>query len=239
MVRLSKRLRTAAGMVIPGSRLADVGTDHGWVPIYLVQTGAIPSALAMDIGKGPLQRAKEHIEEYGLPDKIECRLSDGLAAYEKGECDTVLIAGMGGELIIDILTKGRDKLTAGMQLILSPHTHVELVREYIDSCGYKLMDEVCVYDEGKYYFLMDVRVIEKTPESENIGSLASEYDISHILVEKKDPVYLEYLRAQLAKYRNILENAGLGADRRAELEKVVSVYAEIVAGFSYNGGYSS
>jgi tRNA (adenine22-N1)-methyltransferase len=229
MIKLSKRLSTAAGMMIPGNRLADVGTDHGWVPVYLVQTGAIPSALAMDIGKGPLQRAQEHIEEYGLSDRIECRLSDGLAAYDKGECDTVLIAGMGGELIIDILKKGREKLTDGMQLILSPHTHAELVREYVDSCGYKLMDEICVYDEGKYYFLMDVRVeIGKTRESDSsVG-----YFISHILVEKKDPVYLEYLKAQLAKYRNILENTGLGADRRAELEKMAGVYAETVAGFS-------
>ena len=145
-------------MVRRGSRLADIGTDHGWVPIYLAQTGDIPSALAMDIGRGPLARAQEHIRQYGMEARIECRLSDGLDAYRQGECDSILIAGMGGELIISILERGREKLNDGMQLVLSPHTHVELVREYLDRAGHILADEICIYDEGKYYFFLDARV---------------------------------------------------------------------------------
>ena len=90
-----------------GSRLADIGTDHGYIPIALVQEGRIPSALAMDVGKGPLSRAREHIHSQGLDTYIETRLSDGLTELHEGEADTVLIAGMGGMLMKRILEGGK------------------------------------------------------------------------------------------------------------------------------------
>ena len=90
-----------------GSRLADIGTDHGYIPIALVQKGRIPSALAMDVGKGPLSRAREHIHSQGLDTYIETRLSDGLTELHEGEADTVLIAGMGGMLMKRILEGGK------------------------------------------------------------------------------------------------------------------------------------
>ena len=101
-VKLSKRLERIASFVQPGSRVADIGTDHGYVPIWLVQKGVCPSALAMDVRKGPLERAEEHVEEVGLSGKIELRLSDGLAKLKAGEADTVGIAGMGGKYYIVI-----------------------------------------------------------------------------------------------------------------------------------------
>ena len=89
-VKLSKRLERIASFVQqPCSRVADIGTDHGYVPIWLVQKGVCPSALAMDVRKGPLERAEEHVEEVGLSGKIELRLSDGLAKLKAGEADTV------------------------------------------------------------------------------------------------------------------------------------------------------
>ena len=106
-VKLSKRLERIASFVQPGSRVADIGTDHGYVPIWLVQKGVCPSALAMDVRKGPLERAEEHVEEVGLSGKIELRLSDGLAKLKAGEADTVVIAGMGGKLTCRILEQGR------------------------------------------------------------------------------------------------------------------------------------
>ena len=93
MVKISERLRTAAGLIGEGERLADVGTDHGYVPIYLVERKRIPSAIAMDIRTGPLERAREHIRMYGMEDYIQTRLSDGVAALKPGEADTILRAG--------------------------------------------------------------------------------------------------------------------------------------------------
>lgn len=239
-------------MVRRGSRLADIGTDHGWVPIYLVQTGDIPSALAMDIGRGPLARAQAHIRQYGMGTRIECRLSDGLDAYKMGECDSILIAGMGGELIISILERGRGKLTDGMQLVLSPHTHVELVREYLDRAGHILTDEICIYDEGRYYFFLDARVRKpdqslKAPDDEDvvtdavtdadidtpanrctdihmIGASGHPCMISPLLTEKKDPIYRNYLTEQMEKCERLLEREGIGEARSRELKELIQIY---------------
>ena len=93
MVKISERLRTAAGLIGEGERLADVGTDHGYVPIYLVERKHIPSAIAMDIRTGPLERAREHIRMYGMEDYIQTRLSDGVAALKPDEVDTILVRG--------------------------------------------------------------------------------------------------------------------------------------------------
>ena len=111
-LRLSERLKLVASFVPEGSRIADIGTDHGYVPIYLAETGKIKSALAMDVRKGPLARADEHIEEYrrdagDAAISIETRLSNGLEKLHVGEADTVIIAGMGGELEISILENGK------------------------------------------------------------------------------------------------------------------------------------
>lgn len=94
-------------MVSPGCRLADVGTDHAYIPIYLMQNGVIPQAVAMDINQGPLLRATENIRRYGLTGRIETRLSDGLEKLQAGEADTILIAGMGGLLMVRILENGQ------------------------------------------------------------------------------------------------------------------------------------
>ena len=96
-MKLSERLNTVVSFVKPGSRVVDVGTDHGYVPIELAQRGIISHGLAMDVRKGPLERAKEHIRQYGLEDVIETRLSDGICQLQDHEADTVIVAGMGGE----------------------------------------------------------------------------------------------------------------------------------------------
>ena len=139
-VKLSKRLERIASFVQPGSRVADIGTDHGYVPIWLVQKGVCPSALAMDVRKGPLERAEEHVEEVGLSGKIELRLSDGLAKLKAGEADTVVIAGMGGKLTCRILEQGRhvwENWSEGKErLILSPQSEQDEVRHFLEEQGF-------------------------------------------------------------------------------------------------------
>ena len=152
-IHLSKRLTALANMVTDGNRLADIGTDHGYIPIYLCQTGKIPSALAMDIGKGPLQQAQTHIAEHGLSEQIKTRLSDGMAALQFGEADTILIAGMGGGLVMKILSEGAEKLTGKEELILQPQSEIALVREFLRVRNFQILNEG--YDSGGWKILSD------------------------------------------------------------------------------------
>ena len=125
-MKLSERLELVLSFVEPGESAADVGTDHGHVPVELVRRTIVKKAVAMDVRKGPLERAEEHVEEVGLSGKIELRLSDGLAKLKAGEADTVVIAGMGGKLTCRILEQGRhvwENWSEGKErLILSPQS---------------------------------------------------------------------------------------------------------------------
>ena len=171
-VRLSKRMEALAHLVTPGSRLCDVGCDHGYLPIYLVQQ-IIPSAIAMDIGEGPLSAAKTHIAEVGLEDKIQTRRSDGLAAASAEEIDTILIAGMGGGIVIHILTEGRRVAQSVKDLILQPQSELKEVRRFLCNEGYEIVDEDMVLEDGKYYPMMKVRYV---PETKDRRQSVAEHD---------------------------------------------------------------
>lgn len=151
MIRLSRRMKAVASMVTAGYTLCDVGTDHGYVPIALVQGNIIPKAIAVDINKGPLERANEHIRANGLTEQITTRLSNGLEAIHDGEVDSIVIAGMGGELVIHILTAGETVCRSAKELILQPQSEVSKVREYVRNTGYKIVDEDMILEDGKYY----------------------------------------------------------------------------------------
>ena len=124
-MQLSKRLSAVAEFVTPGGCLVDVGTDHGYVPIALLEQKKISSAIAMDVNRGPLERAREHIAQYQMGDYIETRLSDGLHALRAGEGDSLLIAGMGGGLTIRILSEGEPLLSGFRELILEPQSDID------------------------------------------------------------------------------------------------------------------
>ena len=144
-------MKAVASMVTAGYTLCDVGTDHGYVPIALVQGNIIQKAIAVDINKGPLERANEHIRANGLTEKITTRLSNGLEAIHDGEVDSIVIAGMGGELVIHILTAGETVCRSAKELILQPQSEVSKVREYVRNTGYKIVDEDMILEDGKYY----------------------------------------------------------------------------------------
>ena len=154
-------MKAVASMVTPGNVLADVGTDHGYVPIALVQRKRIPRAIAMDINKGPLQRACEHIAEFQLDEYIETRLSDGVKKLKVGEVDSILIAGMGGELVIHILTDGMEVCRSAKELILQPQSELEKVRQFLRERKFKIVDEDMVIEDGKYYPMMKVVPVEE------------------------------------------------------------------------------
>ena len=156
-MQLSKRLSAVAEFVTPGGCLVDVGTDHGYVPIALLEQQKISSAIAMDVNRGPLERAREHIAQYQMGDYIETRLSDGLHALRAGEGDSLLIAGMGGGLTVRILSEGEPLLSGFRELILEPQSDIDRVRAWLLEHGFFLAQENFVEEDGKYYPMMKVR----------------------------------------------------------------------------------
>lgn len=197
-IELSKRLQAVAEMVTPGMRLADVGTDHGYLPIYLTQQGIIPSAIAMDINKGPLAKAKEHIEEMGLAQQISTRLSDGLQNVTAKEVDAMIAAGMGGGLVIHILSAEEETAKGLKELILQPQSEIAKVRAYLSENGYQIIAEDMVFEDGKYYPMM--KVVPGRAESYT----EEELEYGKCLLEEKHPVLRQYLEWELAHHQQIM-----------------------------------
>ena len=183
-IRLSNRLSALASLVSKGHRLADIGTDHGYIPIYLCQTGIIPSAIAMDIGKGPLQQATAHIKQQGLSSRIRTRLSDGLTALQPGEADTILIAGMGGGLVSE-------------ELILQPQSEIAQVRAYLRTHGFRILEEEMILEDGKYYPMMKVVQETASGQREETVQVQVEDAFGPVLLQKKHPVLKEWLQREL------------------------------------------
>lgn len=153
---LSKRLKAVASFVSQGSRICDVGCDHGFIPIYLLQHGIAPSALAMDVREGPLQQAREHVIECGLEEYITLRKSDGLCNYRIGEADTLICAGMGGRLMMRILEENTEKASSFQELILQPQSDIEQFRFFLRRQDYLFLDENMIEEDGKFYPMMKV-----------------------------------------------------------------------------------
>lgn len=207
-MKLSERMKAVASMVTNGNVVADVGTDHGYVPIMLVQKGFIPRAVAMDINEGPLQKAREHINGFGLQDKIVTRLSDGVSALEVGEVDTIVIAGMGGELVIHILTKGENVCRAAKELILQPQSEIQKVRQYLREHAYRIVDENMIYEDQKYYSIMKVIPIEEDSTWEKMEekvTIACDH-YGPLLLKNGNPVLRKFLVMEHKKLMEIEYN---------------------------------
>ncbi len=196
-MNLSKRLQSIASMVDYGYTVADIGTDHALLPIELVSSGICPCAIAMDINKGPLTRAMDNISSFNLSDKIVCRLSDGLDKLETDEVDCAVIAGMGGDLISNIISKHPDKVKT---LVLSPHTHFESVRSALRNHNYRISDENMIKEDGKYYVIIKA---EKT-DFIHSGVQPEYFDyFGEILIKNKNSILKEFLLKEHFKYISI------------------------------------
>ena len=220
-MKLSKRLQTIADFVKKDAVVADIGTDHAHIPIYLIINKIINKAYACDINKGPLEKARENIENFGVSENIVLRLSNGLDKMSNKEVDTIIIAGMGGELIIDILNRGKVFFDKKNTFILSPHTKTDEVRDYLIRNGFKIIKEDMCIDEGKFYTVMEVRYTENTVMYSEAELLYGKY-----LIENKHPVLLGFLKKEEEKYINILSNTGLNEDRKKELRHRLDIIKE-------------
>ena len=229
MIKLSKRMKAVASMVTPGNILADIGTDHGYVPISLVQRKKIPKAIAMDVNKGPLERACEHIAECQLEDKIETRLSDGVNKLQVGEADTILIAGMGGELVVRIITEGMEVCKAAKELVLQPQSELEKVRQFLRENKFKIMDEDMVIEDGKYYPMMRVVPVEEDEFWDVIPEEAIRacYMYGPLLLKNGNPSLRKYLVKQHKQFSQILKQLESQPDSDAISRRKKEVLDEI------------
>lgn len=225
-------MKAVAAMVTSGGVLADVGTDHGYIPIALIQRQKIKSAIAMDINKGPLAHAQDNIASAQLGDYIQTRLSDGVAALGEGEADSILIAGMGGELVIHILSEGEKVCKAASELILQPQSDIRKVREYLRLHHYKIVDEDMICEDGKYYPMMRVINVElddawmKMDEQTRVAC-----DIyGPLLLRNGNPVLRRFLVRQHRQLTQILQT--LQAQTRSE--KIETRIAEVSEELQYN-----
>ena len=223
MVKISERLKAAASLVSEGARLADVGTDHGYIPIYLLQQGKIPSAIAMDINEGPLERAREHIRLYGLEKYIQLRLSDGVEALVPGEADSILIAGMGGGLVMHILEDGKEVCQSACELILQPQSEIGHVRRFLREHGYEVFCEEMVLEEDKFYPMMKIRYTGKISTGQDVDMLKLSDLYGGLLLEKKHPVLKTYLEREKKIYTGIRENL----KKQPQSEKIRSRISEV------------
>lgn len=222
MIHISERLKTAAGLVGEGKRLADVGTDHGYVPIYLLSQGRIPCAIAMDINQGPIQRAQEHIRQYGMEAYIQTRLSDGVAALREGEADTILIAGMGGGLVMHILESGKSVCQSADELVLQPQSELARVRKYLDANGYVVEAEEMVKEDGKYYPMMRVHYAAQTAK---VPSFDKELGFLYggLLLKERHPVLFDYLKWE----RQIQESIRSRLKEQPPTEQIMARLGEV------------
>lgn len=225
-------MKAVAAMVTSGGVLADVGTDHGYIPIALIQRQKIKSAIAMDINKGPLARAQDNIASAQLGDYIQTRLSDGVAALVEGEADSILIAGMGGELVIHILSEGEKVCKAASELILQPQSDIRKVREYLRLHHYKIVDEDMICEDGKYYPMMRVINVEldnawmKMDEQTRVAC-----DIyGPLLLRNGNPVLRRFLVRQHRQLTQILQML----QAQTLSEKIETRIAEVSEELQYN-----
>lgn len=220
MLKISDRLVQVAELVPKGARLIDVGTDHGYVPIWLLQKGHILSALAMDVNRGPLMRASENRDKYGVSDMMELRLSNGLEKLKPGEGDTVLIAGMGGPLMIQILEDGKKNAEGVSTWVLQPQSEIPSVRRYLIENGFNIIQEIMLKDEGKYYMAMKAVPGRSEPWTD------IEYLFGRFLLKGKHPVLKEFILKEEQIYEKILKQLSDTNQYGSERYDEVMVYLQ-------------
>lgn len=227
-MKLSKRMRRLASLVTGGNRLADVGTDHGYIPIALVKEDKIPGAIAMDVNQGPLTRAGAHIREFGLSTYIETRLSDGLTGLKPGEADTVLIAGMGGMLTVRILDEGSHCLNTVKELVLQPQSDIQEVRRWLGRHGFRIDLEDIVEEDEKYYPMF--RAVRGPAEE------GAEYELYYgdSRLQQSPEILRDYLKKKTAGYENLRESLSLkklkASGRVKEIERELRLANEALEG---------
>ena len=223
-VKIDDRLLSAASFVKKGASVIDVGTDHAYLPVYLIEAEIAVRALATDINEGPLNNAKETIRAAGLEDRISTRLVGGLDGAEDFHADTVMICGMGGELIADIIDRASFVKDPAIRLILQPMTFGDHLRNYLLSNGFRIVDEALSTDNKKLYACICAEYDGVIREYDEIELLIGK----HNLERKDDPLRAPFIEREIRKLETIIggKNSG-GLDCTAEQRLLSALKAQL------------
>lgn len=209
-MKLSPRLLTISSQVTKGSIVADIGTDHAYIPIYLVEKGICPKVIATEIREGPFKRAKAEVQKRGYTDKIQMRIGDGLKPLKVGEVDTVIIAGMGGLNIIEILSNSREKAIKINKFILQPMVAQKELRKYLITHGYKIIDEESCLEDDKFYEI----IIASQGHQDCWDDIW--YELGLRLFEKRHELFEQFLDKKISTIDKIITGLERGKSVHAE-----------------------
>ncbi|MER1986124.1 MAG: tRNA (adenine(22)-N(1))-methyltransferase TrmK [Solibacillus sp.] len=227
--KLSKRLETVASFVPTGAVVADIGSDHAYLPCYLVHKGVAARAVAGEVVKGPFESAERQVRTEGLADKITVRMADGLAAvHESDRVDTVTIAGMGGPLIVSILEKHPDALKSVTRLILQPNIHAKAIREWALAHNWAIQDEVILSEDDKVYEVLVLQRGEmRLTEIETL--------LGPKLMATKSAVFKAKWAREVDNWQRVItaiekaEQTPENAAKSAELRHLIAMVQEVIA----------
>jgi tRNA (adenine22-N1)-methyltransferase len=230
--RLSKRLNAVADFIPEGAILADIGSDHAYLPCHVVKAGKVTYAIAGEVVEGPFQSAKKQVEIEGLSKKVDVRKGNGLQVIGAGEVECITIAGMGGALIATILEEGKEKLEGVKRLVLQPNISAISIRLWLLENGWSLTNEAILEEDGKIY---EILVAEKgDPKLAYTENMECELLFGPFLSREKNEVFIQKWRAERKNWERILEQLGQSRqteekrEKEMELQKKISMTKEVL-----------
>ena len=239
MIALSKRLQAVAHLVTPGGVVADIGCDHAHLAMYLYENSLCKSVIACDVNDGPIEIARQNIAAAGYANAICVRKADGLSGLSVAEADSIVIAGMGGRLIIRIIEEGLSRIDDNCELILQPQSDVGEVRRFLDLKGFAIVKEDIVFEDGKFY-----PMIKSSPKS-NCAVMKyvndADYEYGGFLIRTHHPVLIDFLRYKKSVLTKILgsidENGGgkKSNDKRGDIVKELELVETTLVDITQKG----
>lgn len=209
MIKLSPRLEKIAQQITAGETMADIGTDHGFLPIYLWENKICPKVIMTDISAGSLSKARENCEAYYPGEAFDLRLGSGIEVLEEGEADAAVIAGMGGILMTEILGKDLKKTHSLRKLILQPRKDVGKLRFWLFDNGFSITNEALVR-EGRFICEIITAIPKEIAITRQMNGDDIEYEFPHSLIDYHDPLLSEYLSVKRKREADILSNLRKG-----------------------------
>ncbi|OAT84262.1 SAM-dependent methyltransferase [Bacillus sp. MKU004] len=232
--QLSKRLETVVSYIPEGSRIADIGSDHAYLPCFAVRKGIAETAIAGEVVKGPYLSAEKQVKDACLQDKIEVRLGNGLEVVAPGEVDCITIAGMGGALIASILEEGKDKLASVKRLILQPNVSAKSIRVWLLQNGWELTAEEIIEEDGKVYEILTADKGEpERPYSRD--ERQKELLLGPFLMQERNDSFSKKWTQESGQWKNILANMEKAEqtdalnERKAELMHKIQMVEEALS----------
>ncbi|MER2088466.1 MAG: tRNA (adenine(22)-N(1))-methyltransferase TrmK [Sporosarcina sp.] len=227
--RLSNRLEAVASFVNKGAVVADIGSDHAYLPCFLIHTGKVRKAVAGEVAKGPYESAVKNVLREGLSEAITIRLADGLFAIEESDAvDTVTIAGMGGPLIATILDRGKERLAHVNRIITQPNIYARAIREWAVVNGWKVADEQILKEDGKLY---EIIVLEKGLSAYDELELMA----GPILLVSKTDVFYEKWENEMVEWNRVLDSLEKASEtdaikkKKAQLKSHIDLVGRVLA----------